>query len=50
MSTEQKELIYSEKRKADQFVDGLIKTLNDEFNEKEVTVSAPKRLKYAYVR
>ena len=24
--------------------------MNDEFDEKEVTVSAPKRLKYAFIR
>lgn len=50
MSAEERELIYAEKRKSDQFIDGLIKTFNDEFDEKEVTVSAPKRVKYAYVR
>ena len=47
---DQKQLILSAKREADQFVDGLIETLNTEFDEKEVDISMPKRIKYEYIR
>ena len=50
LTAEERELIYKSKKEADTFVDGLILTLNEEFDEKEVTVAAPKRLKYAYLR
>ena len=50
LTAEERELIYKSKKEADTFVDGLILTLNEEFDEKEVTVATQKRFKYAYLR
>ena len=49
-SEEEKEEIKQINRQNDQFVDGLIQSLNDDFEEKEVTVDMRKRVKYEYIR
>ena len=47
---EDRDIITNAKRDANIFVDALIQMLNDELDEKEVTVASPKRLKYEYLR
>ena len=50
MTAEEQQMIANAKKESDSFVNGFIQTLNDEFDEKEVTIASPKRLKYAYMR
>jgi len=47
---EQLKIVKEQQRTNDLFVDGFVQMLNDDFDEREVSVSMPKRLKYAYVK
>ena len=50
MTEEQRAEIKYTKREADKFIDSIVETLNEDYDEKEVTVAMSKREKYAYVR
>lgn len=49
-SAEDQAQILETKREADKFIDSIIVTLNEDFDEKDVTVEASRRDKYDFVR
>ena len=50
LSPEEREQVFETKRQADKFVDSIIQSLNEDYDEKDVTLSMPKREKYECVR